>query len=33
MFGFNVFPKTSLILGCPKTVFALPKIAQLDHFV
>ena len=33
MLGFNMLPKTCLILGCPKTVFALPKVAQLDHFV
>ena len=33
MLGFNMLPKTRLIFGCPKTVFALPKVAQLDHFV
>ena len=33
MLGFHVLPKTCLILGRPKTVFALPKITRLDHFV
>ena len=33
MLGFNVLPKTRLILGFPKTVFALPDISQLLHFL